>query len=342
MRAPARCCAAATNECRTVDAQPARAPLRRPGAGAAARSSPAPCTATRPRARAASSACWPRSSAARSRSCAASSPSCRCATRWPMRTASAWATATSTAACSPPPRRRTTRTASPTCCARCWPRTRCCSTCTASAAPGQPFVMRGPADNRGELEPFAHAEAEARLAAHAGPSRVVDGWMDAYAAGVARRRARGLTPGRGRRGPELRRRHHRVHAQPGRLRHHARMRPARRPGGARRGAPRHPPDAGSAGPRRAAAGAAGGALRVPGLAEVVDRHAEGDRFVKTWTSFDPLAEGELIALRADGSEVRAPQRRLHRLPRPRRAAGARVVLPGAGQRAAAVACVDFP
>ena len=43
------------------------------------------------------------------------------------------------------------------------------------------------------------------------------------------------------------------------------------------------------------------------LAEVVDRHAEGDRFVKTWTSFDPLAEGELIALRADGSEVRAPQ-----------------------------------
>ena len=57
-------------------------------------------------------------------------------------------------------------------------------------SPGQPFVMRGPADNRGELEPFAHAEAEARLAAHAGPNRVVDGWMDAYAAGVARRRAR--------------------------------------------------------------------------------------------------------------------------------------------------------
>ena len=43
------------------------------------------------------------------------------------------------------------------------------------------------------------------------------------------------------------------------------------------------------------------------LAEVIDRHAEGDRFVKGWTSFDPLAEGELIALRADGAEVRAPQ-----------------------------------
>ena len=43
------------------------------------------------------------------------------------------------------------------------------------------------------------------------------------------------------------------------------------------------------------------------LAEVIDRHAEGDRFAKPWTSFDPLAEGELIAVRADGSELRAPQ-----------------------------------
>jgi hypothetical protein len=42
------------------------------------------------------------------------------------------------------------------------------------------------------------------------------------------------------------------------------------------------------------------------LAEVVDRHGEGDRFVKPWTSFDPLGADELIALRADGSEVRAP------------------------------------
>jgi hypothetical protein len=43
------------------------------------------------------------------------------------------------------------------------------------------------------------------------------------------------------------------------------------------------------------------------LAEVVDRHAAGDRFVKTWMSFDALAAGELIAVREDGSEVRAPQ-----------------------------------
>ena len=62
-------------------------------------------------------------------------------------------------------------------------------------SPGQPFVMRGPADNRGTLEPFAHAAAEAQLAAHVGPSRIVEGWMQAYADGVARRKARGLTPG---------------------------------------------------------------------------------------------------------------------------------------------------
>jgi hypothetical protein len=43
------------------------------------------------------------------------------------------------------------------------------------------------------------------------------------------------------------------------------------------------------------------------LAEVIDRHAEGDQFAKTWTSFDALAEGELIAQRADGTELRAPR-----------------------------------
>ena len=72
-------------------------------------------------------------------------------------------------------------------------------------SPGRPFVLRGPADNRGELEPFAHAAAEARLAAHVGPHRIVDGWMDAYAAGVARRKARGRPAAGGPLRPEARR-----------------------------------------------------------------------------------------------------------------------------------------
>ena len=46
-------------------------------------------------------------------------------------------------------------------------------------SPGRPFVMRGPADNRDALEPFAHAAAEAQLAAHVGPNRIVEGWMSA-------------------------------------------------------------------------------------------------------------------------------------------------------------------
>jgi hypothetical protein len=60
---------------------------------------------------------------------------------------------------------------------------------------GEPFALRGPADNDGALEPFKHAAAEARLTAHLGVRRVVDGWLDAYASGVAGRKARGLTPG---------------------------------------------------------------------------------------------------------------------------------------------------
>lgn len=40
---------------------------------------------------------------------------------------------------------------------------------------GQPFAMLGPRDNQEALEPFAHAREEARLVAHLGPRRVVEG-----------------------------------------------------------------------------------------------------------------------------------------------------------------------
>lgn len=172
-------------------------------------------------------------------------------------------------------------------------------------SPGQAFVMRGPADNRGTLEPFAHAAAEAQLAMHVGPSRIVEGWMPAYADGVARRKARGLTPGA-------------VHEDPsygvGTTEY------MRSQGGygitLECGQHSDPdaPDVAYHAIRQSLAllGLADIRLAPPQrpfeclvLAEVVDRHAEADRFVKTWTSFDPLAEGELIAVRADGSELRA-------------------------------------
>lgn len=174
--------------------------------------------------------------------------------------------------------------------------------------PGQPFVMRGPADNRGELEPFAHAAAEAELARHVGVSRVVEGWMPAYADGVARRKAQGLTPGA-------------VHEDPsygvGTTEY------MRSQGGygvtlecGQHDDPKGPEVAYTAIRQTLALlGLAEGVTLAPPkapfeclrLAQVIDRHAEGDTFVKTWTSFTPLAEGELIATRADGTELRAPR-----------------------------------
>jgi len=177
-------------------------------------------------------------------------------------------------------------------------------------SPGQPFVLRGPADNDGTLEPFTHAAAEARLAAHVGVTRVVDGWLDAYARGVAERRARGLTPGAVNEHPAygigtteymrsvggyavtLECGQHDDAAAP-EVAHHAIRQTLALLSLAE--LPLVPPARGLA------------AIECLTLARVIDRHAEGDRFVKTWTSFDKLAAGDLIARRADGAEVRAPE-----------------------------------
>jgi predicted deacylase len=174
-------------------------------------------------------------------------------------------------------------------------------------SPGRPFVMRGPADNTGALEPFRHAAAEARLAAHVGVDRVVDGWLAAYARGVERRRALALTPGA-------------VHEDPaygvGTTEY---MRSVGGYGVTLECGQHEDPQGPEVAYRAirqtlALLGLVDEAPAPPPqrfecltLAEVIDRHAEGDRFAKGWTSFDPLAEGELIAVRADGSELRAPQ-----------------------------------
>jgi predicted deacylase len=172
-------------------------------------------------------------------------------------------------------------------------------------SPGRPFVMRGPADNRGALEPFAQAEAEARLAAHVGVQRVVDGWMAAYADGVARRRARGLTPGA-------------VHEDPSYGVGTTEWMRSQGGYGVTLECGQHDDPAGpgvaytAIRQTLALLGIAELPLAPPAgpfecltLAEVIDRHGEGDRFAREWRSFDALAEGELIAVRADGAEVRA-------------------------------------
>ena len=54
---------------------------------------------------------------------------------------------------------------------------------------GAPFVMIGPQNNTGDLEPFARAAEEMQLALHTGAPRIVEGWLDTYARGVKRRAA---------------------------------------------------------------------------------------------------------------------------------------------------------
>lgn len=178
-------------------------------------------------------------------------------------------------------------------------------------SPGQPFALRGPANNQGSLEPFAQAEAEARLCAHLGVNRIVEGWMDAYAGGVARRRERLAAAGQ---------------AQQAAIEDPSygigTTEYMRSVGGyavtlecGQHDDPQGP-DVAYRAIRQAIAllGLADIPLAPPAgpfeclrLATVIDRQHEGDRFIKTWTSFDPLAQGELIALRHDGTEVRAPQ-----------------------------------
>jgi predicted deacylase len=56
--------------------------------------------------------------------------------------------------------------------------------------PGEPFVLVGPENNSGTLEPFGHAAREEGLALRLGVRRIVDGWLGTYASGVEQRRAR--------------------------------------------------------------------------------------------------------------------------------------------------------
>jgi predicted deacylase len=56
-----------------------------------------------------------------------------------------------------------------------------------NAKTGEPFVMVGPLNNDGPLEPFQHAEQERALARRLGVRRFVSGWMAAYGQGVQRR-----------------------------------------------------------------------------------------------------------------------------------------------------------
>lgn len=174
---------------------------------------------------------------------------------------------------------------------------------------GEPFVMVGPTDNDGTLEPFAHAADEEALAVRLGVRRIVDGWLDAYASGVQRRRAArsasadaatlDLDPHYGVGTTEYMRRvggwgltlecgQHDDPRSPEvgyqailRTLAHLRLIDAPRP-------------------------ATVGEVEALRLVEVIDKAHPDDRFVREWKSFDALAAGTPIAVRADGSTLNAP------------------------------------
>ncbi|UST54553.1 succinylglutamate desuccinylase/aspartoacylase family protein [Comamonadaceae bacterium OTU4NAUVB1] len=174
---------------------------------------------------------------------------------------------------------------------------------------GEAFAMIGPRDNAGPLEPFARASEEGRLALHLGTPRVVEGWLDIYAASLAER-AGGAAPdeaalsfgwgtneymrSRGGYGVTLECGQHRDPAAPEVAYRaiHAALRLLgliEAPAAAVAVAPPPPPPT---------------LLRLVG---VTDRHHEGDRFVREWATFDAVAAGETVAVRADGTVLRAPR-----------------------------------
>ena len=163
-------------------------------------------------------------------------------------------------------------------------------------SPGQPFVMLGPLDNQGTLEPFAHAADEEALARCVGVSRAVDGWLDTYATGAVRRGGAakygvgtteymrtvggyGVTLECGRhddpQAPEVAYRAIRNTLA------HLRM------------VDEPPPQ-----PAKA--------MQMLRLSAVVDREDAGDRFVREWNSFEPVKAGDVVGWRANGAEVKAP------------------------------------
>ncbi len=171
----------------------------------------------------------------------------------------------------------------------------------------EPFVLIGPPDNAGALEPFSHAAREENVALRLGVRRIVDGWLSTYAAGVEQRRA--WQAGQGQVAPDL-------HADYG----VGTTEYMRRTGGwaltlecGQHADPRSP-DVGYQAivntlthlrlvdaPEPSAADDVE-ALR---LFCGVDRHHAADQFSRAWTSFDAVRAGELIGTRHDGTPLRA-------------------------------------
>lgn len=172
-----------------------------------------------------------------------------------------------------------------------------------------PFVMLGPPNNAGTLEPFALAAQEQALALRLGPRRIVEGWLSTYAEGVQDRLARTDSAERA----EL------LSTEPsygvGTTEY------MRSQGGygvtlecGKHGDPRAVEVAYQA-IRNALATLglvdepvpdAPSAIEFLRLVRVYDRLHADDRFVRPWSSFDAVTAGTPVAVRHDTTVLRAP------------------------------------
>jgi len=169
---------------------------------------------------------------------------------------------------------------------------------------GEAFAMIGPRDNAGTLEPFARAREEGLLALHLRTPRVVEGWLDIYAAGLAQRARAGVAVeegavdfgrgtneymrSRGGYGVTLECGQHDDPAAP-EVGYRAILAALRLLG-------MIAPDPAEAPPPHP---------QLLRLVSVTDRLHADDQFVRDWATFDAVAQGEPIGQRADGTLLRA-------------------------------------
>jgi predicted deacylase len=181
-------------------------------------------------------------------------------------------------------------------------------------SPGEPFTMIGPTNNDGPLQPFALSEQEEALAVQLGPRRLVEGWLETYAEGVAARVQRAEQSD----DPQTARARL-LNTDPrygiGTTEY------MRNVGGmaitlecGQHDDPAAPEVAYRAiinalvhlGMIDAHAPAPRNDIEVLRLIHVTDRLNAGDTFVKPWASFDPVTADEPIGRRHDGTVVKAP------------------------------------
>jgi len=175
---------------------------------------------------------------------------------------------------------------------------------------GSPFVMIGPQNNQGALEPFSHATEEMQLALHTGPHRIVEGWLDTYARGV-QRRAAAPSPANGARVQTLvtnpnygvgTTEYMRSRGGYGVTLECGQHEDPRAVDVARHAILQTLALLGiTSGPLHAEPAA----REILTLVDVTDRAHAGDQFTREWRSFDALKAGETIGTRHDGKPITA-------------------------------------